>query len=41
MSDKPKPVPRIGWHGLTTDEQRVRAARAAMFQQMLKEALDG
>ncbi len=41
MADDPKrPVPRFTIY-TTADQQRIRAARLAMFQAMLKEALDG
>jgi hypothetical protein len=41
MPEKPKP--RLTWHkaGTSADEQRIIAARLAMWNQVLKEALDG
>ncbi len=40
MNGKPKP-PRITYRLEAADEQRVRAARLAMFAAMAKDALDG
>ncbi len=40
--DKPKPKPRITYIQVETpQEQRIRAARLAMFEAMAKEALEG
>ncbi len=39
---KPQPQPRLTFRrNETSHEQRIRAARLAMFGVMLKEALDG
>jgi len=41
VADKPKrPIPRFTIYS-TADQQRIKAARLAMFAVMLKEALEG